>query len=75
MDNSNVVEFTPSKESALAEIRRQLEQGYALIAGARALLSQDNPRDADSLLNMAEDVLAEHEYINRVSPPEDQGNG
>ncbi len=65
---SNIVKFTPSKESAVAEIRRQLERAFSLVTGARSLLGEVDAEDADRLLDMAQDILAEHEYINRVDP-------
>jgi len=74
--NSNVVRFTPSKESALAELRRKLNQSYALIYGARMILANLTGGEraaiepADRLLDMAEDVLSDLEYINRVQPVE-----
>lgn len=72
MADFNVVQFQPSIGSAAREIRRQLDQSYALVAGARALLSDSrhDQVEADRLLDMAEQVLSEKEYIDRIDPPE-----
>ena len=56
-------------ESAIAEIRRQLEQGYALISAARSRMVEFTNHDdtvPDALLDMAEDVLGDLRWVNRI---------
>jgi hypothetical protein len=68
---SNVVSFEGGRGSAVLELRRQLEQGYALVAGARALIQGDRSAErdhSDKLLEMAGEVLSDLEYINRLDP-------
>ena len=73
--DSNVVAFHANKASAVAEVRRQLDQSYALVYGARMILAQLDANSraaiepADRLLDMAEDELADLEYINCLDPP------
>jgi hypothetical protein len=54
--------------SAIGEIRRQLKQAYALVHGARVELLSINQDDSSAyeLLDMAEDILGDREYINRM---------
>jgi uncharacterized protein HemX len=55
-------------ESAIEEITRQLEQGYALVSAAKAqLVGVEDAHGAVTLLEMAEDVLADLEYVNRLA--------
>jgi hypothetical protein len=55
-------------ESALIEIRRQLDQAYALVSAARSLLQSVKDPDAVpcDLLDIAEDLLADREWMNRM---------
>jgi hypothetical protein len=55
-------------ESALIEIRRQLERGYALVHAARSMLleTQEGRSTPTDLLDMAEDVLTDQTWINRM---------
>lgn len=59
------------REAALAsariEIRRQLRQGYALVTAAHQILGDTaEEADAKELLNMAEDLLSDLKWINRL---------
>ena len=66
----------PSDESAKAEIRRQFEQSYALVSSARHDLAEiAGTARAITLLDMAEDVLGELEYIDRLAPPSEPTSG
>lgn len=55
-------------ESALIEIRRQMNQAQALVTAARLLLleKQDEDTVPCDLLDMAEDLLGDLEWINRM---------
>lgn len=54
-------------ESALVELRRQLQQGLALVGAARqGLVSEFGESRASILLDMAEDVLADLTWIDRL---------
>jgi hypothetical protein len=67
----NVVSFDGSRASAILELRRQLEQAYALVAGARALVNRAGSIEGgsgDKLLEMAEEVLSDLKYIDRLDP-------
>jgi hypothetical protein len=65
-------------DSAKAELRQQFEQAYVLVSAARDLVKQE--RDAASacpelfrplhLLDMADDLLGDLQYLNRVAPPD-----
>lgn len=59
-------------QSATTEIRRQFNQAYALVTAARGrlLARPGNDEVAAILLDLAEDVLAELEYLDRIDPPE-----
>ena len=69
--------YTPSLESAQQEIRIQMEQAFALVSAAndqlRGILQADANRielhGPNHLLDMAEEKLGEHKYLNVVAPP------
>jgi hypothetical protein len=56
--------------SAIGEIRRQMNQALTLVSAARSLTGPDMEAEghtvAHELLDIAEDILADHEYINRL---------
>jgi hypothetical protein len=62
--------FTVDQEAAAIEVRRQLSRAYALIAGAKARLNAMPDKDSATieLLEMAEDVVGDLDYINRLAP-------
>lgn len=66
----------------LAEIRRQFEQALALVIAANRHLHGLAKADGNMqcelatprhLLDMAEDMLGDLEYLNRVAPEEPEG--
>jgi hypothetical protein len=63
--------FTADQESAAQEIRRQLSHTLALITGAKTRL-EFGPNEHDStaieLLDIAEGVISNLEYIDRLAP-------
>lgn len=63
-----LTELSGAHQSALIEIRRQLNQAYALVNAARTVLLSQNQGDTTpcDLLDMAEDLLGDHEWINRM---------
>jgi hypothetical protein len=74
MDKLHIIAptFTANQESAADEVRRQMHQAYCLINAARASI-RDAGIDsgvaiADELLDMAEDLLVDSEYIDRLAP-------
>lgn len=67
---STAAPLSMSEQSAVSELRRQLEQVEALVVGAITILLRDIP-EFDStvafhLLDMASDELGERDYITRL---------
>jgi hypothetical protein len=57
------------------EIRRQFDQAYALVSAAKQRIDARVDPTANILLDMAEDVLGELKYINRIDPPDASAGG